>query len=400
MFVVDFEPRPPLPMTLNPALLPEGFRDVLPPEAAQEAALVARLLAVSAAHGYEPVLPPLAEFEEHLLAGEAGRALARQTFRVMDPISQRMMGVRADMTLQVARIARTRLGASPRPLRLAYAGPVLRVKGSQLRPVRQFMQVGAEVIGSLLPEADAEVIRLGVQSLAAADIPSMSVDLCVPTLVPTIAEALAVDAEAQAKLAAALERRDETALAAIDTRATPLFLSLASASGAAEAAVEKLQALPLPEAAEPDRARLLAVVKLLQSQPFAAGLTVDLVERRGFEYQTGLSFTIYSRAVRGVLGRGGRYRAHAGLTGADDPGEAACGVTLFMDTVIEAAPKPTAAARVFVAFGADPAMAAQLRREGFIALAALEPHADPAAEARRMGCTHLLIGQAVQKLPT
>ena len=98
----------------NPALLPEGFRDVLPPEAAQEAALVARLLAHSGAHGYEPVAPPLAEFEENLLAGPSGRALARQTFRVMDPISQRMMGVRADMTLQVARIARTRLARAPR----------------------------------------------------------------------------------------------------------------------------------------------------------------------------------------------------------------------------------------------------------------------------------------------
>jgi ATP phosphoribosyltransferase regulatory subunit len=383
----------------NPALLPEGFRDVLPPEAAQEAALVAKLLGHAGAHGYEPVAPPLAEFEENLLAGPSGRALARQTFRVMDPISQRMMGVRADMTLQVARIARTRLAKSPRPLRLSYAGPVLRVKGSQLRPVRQFSQVGAELIGSLLPEADAEVIALAIESLAAIDVPSMSVDLCVPTLVPTICEALGVAATAQAKIAQALERRDEAALTAIDTKATSLLSALLAASGEAEAAVGKLASLALPDAAEADRMRVLAVVKLLHQTKRAAGLTLDLVERRGFEYQTGLSFTIYSRRSRGVLGRGGRYRAFAGLDGEDDAGEPACGVTLFMDTVIEAAPAPTPKPRVFVPREADAAMAAQLRREGFVTVAALEAYADPAAEARRQGCSHLLIGQAVQKLP-
>jgi ATP phosphoribosyltransferase regulatory subunit len=386
-------------MNPSPALLPEGFRDALPPEAAQEATLVSRLLGHSAAHGYEPVVPPLAEFEENLLGGAAGQALARQTFRIMDPISQRMMGVRADMTLQVARIARTRLGKAPRPVRLSYAGPVLRVKGSQLRPVRQFVQVGAELIGSLLPEADAEMIALAVDSLAAVGVPALSVDLCVPTLVPTVCAAMAVPAAAQAKLAAALERRDEAALAAIDTAATKTLLALLAASGEARAALAALQTLPLPEAAEPDRARLSAVVKLLQHRGLAAGLTVDLVERRGFEYQTGLSFTIYSRAVRGVLGRGGRYRAVAGLDGATDPGEAACGVTLFMDTVMQAAPAPATKPRVFLPVEADAAMAAQLRREGFVTVAALERHGDPAGEARRLSCTHILIGQAVQKLP-
>lgn len=385
-------------MNPNQALLPEGFRDVLPPEAAQEAALVARLIAHSAAQGYEPVVPPLAEFEENLLGGAAGRALARQTFRIMDPISQRMMGVRADMTLQVARIARTRLGKAPRPLRLSYAGPVLRVKGSQLRPVRQFVQVGAELIGSLLPEADAEVIALALDSLAAIEIPALSVDLCVPTLVPTIAAALQVPAEAQAKLAAALERRDEAALSAIDTAATKTLLALLAASGEAKAAIETLRSLALPEAAEADRLRLSAVVKLLQERGMPTGMTVDLVERRGFEYQTGLSFTIYSRASRGVLGRGGRYRAMAGLDGANDPGEAACGVTLFMDTVMQAAPAPQAKPRVFIPREADAAVAAQLRGDGFVTVAALEPHADPAAEARRLSCTHILIGRAVQSL--
>ncbi|MBX9634247.1 MAG: ATP phosphoribosyltransferase regulatory subunit, partial [Magnetospirillum sp.] len=131
----------------NRALLPAGLRDILPLDAEHEAGVVGRLMAHFAAQGYERVKPPLIEFEETLLAG-AGAATASQCFRVMDPLSQKMMGVRADLTPQVARIAVTRLAGAARPLRLSYAGQVLRVKGSQLRPERQFGQAGIELIGN------------------------------------------------------------------------------------------------------------------------------------------------------------------------------------------------------------------------------------------------------------
>ncbi len=131
-------------MTKNPnrALLPPGLGDALPPDAEFEAGVVARLLESFASHGYERVKPPLVEFEESLFAG-AGAAMAGATFRLMDPVSQRMMGVRADITPQIARIAATRLAAAPRPLRLSYAGEVLCVAAGQLRVEREFVQVGA-----------------------------------------------------------------------------------------------------------------------------------------------------------------------------------------------------------------------------------------------------------------
>src|SRR3954463_12335815 len=120
----------------NPALLPAGLRDLLPPEAETEASAVESLMNVFAAHGYQRVKPPLLEFEDSLLAG-SGSAVADQTFRLMNPDSQRMMGLRADTTPQVARIAVTRLGLQARPLRLCYAGQVLRVRGTQIAPERQ-----------------------------------------------------------------------------------------------------------------------------------------------------------------------------------------------------------------------------------------------------------------------
>ncbi|WP_395832546.1 ATP phosphoribosyltransferase regulatory subunit, partial [Elstera sp.] len=148
-----------------PTLLPTGLRDALPPEAEHQAACVAALLRGFSDEGYERVEPPLVEFEDSLLA-DADTSVARQTFRLMDPVSQRMMGVRPDMTIQVARIATSRLAHRPRPLRLAYAGDVLRVKGSQLQPQRQFTQVGIELIGAASVAADVEVIRCALEGLS------------------------------------------------------------------------------------------------------------------------------------------------------------------------------------------------------------------------------------------
>ena len=156
----------------HPALLPSGMRDLLPPEAEIEAQVVARLMATLAQHGYERVKPPLVEFEETLFSG-AGAAMAAATFRTMDPGSHRMIGVRADMTPQIARIAATRLSNAARPLRLSYAGQVLRVKGSEIRPERQIGQVGAELIGSSGSAADVEAIAVAGEGLTALGVPPL-----------------------------------------------------------------------------------------------------------------------------------------------------------------------------------------------------------------------------------
>ena len=150
----------------HPALLPAGLRDLLPPDAEAEAAAVQALMDSFAAHGYQRVKPPLLEFEDSLLAG-SGAAVADQTFRLMDPETRRMMGLRADMTPQVARIAITRLGHVARPLRLSYAGQCLRVQGSQIAPDRQVAQAGIELIGHDSPAADAEIVLLAAEALAA-----------------------------------------------------------------------------------------------------------------------------------------------------------------------------------------------------------------------------------------
>ncbi len=294
--------------TMNRALLPAGLHDVLPREAAFEATIVERLMAEFALNGFERVKPPLIEFEASLLSGP-GAAMATQTFRLMDPISQRMLAIRPDMTLQVARIATTRLANEPRPLRLSYGGQVLRVKGSQLRPERQFGQVGVELIGAFQPTSDAEVVLLAYAALKAVGVANISVDLNVPTLVPSVCRGLDLPEDETTRLRQALDRKDAAEVAAVGGKAADLLAGMMGASGPAERAVELLAALDLPEEAEADRRRLTEVVRLIRDAAPDLMLTVDPVEHRGFEYQTGTSFTLFSRGVRGELGRGGRYRA-------------------------------------------------------------------------------------------
>src|SRR3984957_3418305 len=183
------------------ALLPTGLYDLLPPVAEREAEVTARLMAVLTSHGYERVKPPLVEFEETLVSG-AGAAMRDDALRTMARTSQRMVALRADMTPQVARIAATRLAHRPRPLRLSYAGQVLRVNGSEVRPERQFGQAGAELIGAEGPAADVEVIAVAAEALLGVGVPNLSVDITMPTLVPTIAEAFDITGELRAALRA------------------------------------------------------------------------------------------------------------------------------------------------------------------------------------------------------
>jgi len=364
------------------ALLPAGLRDGLPPDAAHGAAVIERLMAELAAHGYERVDPPLVEFEDSLLpGGPAGGA--PEIFRLMDPLSQRMMGVRADMTIQVARIATTRLSEHPRPLRLSYAGDVLRVKGTQLRPERQFAQVGAELIGAPSVAADVEVVRLAADALEAIGVAGLSIDLNAPPLVPAVLAAYGLKGKQATALRAALDRKDADAVAAAAGPAAAALGGLLAATGPARAALMILTTVELPEAAQAQRARLAAVVSaLLESAP-ALRLTVDPVENRGFEYHTGIGFTLFGRGVRGELGRGGRY-----LAGEASAAEPATGFSLFLDTALRAVPEPAPVSRIFLPHGTPLDRARALRDRGWVTVAGLEPGGPALAEARRLGCSH------------
>ncbi|HVC62155.1 MAG TPA: ATP phosphoribosyltransferase regulatory subunit [Acetobacteraceae bacterium] len=371
----------------NPALLPAGLRDMLPPDAETEASAVEALMDVFAAHGYQRVKPPLLEFEDSLLAG-SGAAVADQTFRLMDPDSQRMMGLRADTTPQVARIATTRLAGAPRPLRLSYAGQCLRVRGTQLAPDRQIAQAGIELIGCDSPDADAEIVLVAAEALAALGLTRVSFDLTLPMLTPSLLDEAGMTGPARSALARALDRKDAAAVTRHGGVLAPVLTELLLAAGPADRALAALAAACLPNSAGGLAARLANAVAAIRARAPHLRLTIDPVEFRGFRYETGVSVTVYAPGRHEELGRGGRY-----LCGETEP---ATGLTLFPDAVLRAAPQREARPRVFVPPGASRPAAAALRARGFATVAGLDADADSVAEARRLGCTMILRdGEAV-----
>ncbi len=364
------------------ALLPEGLHDELPPEAEHEAVVLDGLTRAFSAYGYERVKPPLVEFEESLLTGP-GAGVSRHMFRLMDPISQRMMGVRSDMTTQVARIATTRLARAPRPLRLFYTGQVLRVRGSQLRPERQYTQAGAELIGADSAAGDAEIILLAVDALRAVGVSDLSVDLTLPSLTPAMCTAAGLSSEETSRICVALDQKDGAAIDAIADRSRADFHALMRAAGPVESAMAALEAINLPPAGVALRDKLSAVIAALREEDGELTLTVDPGENRGFAYQTGVSFTLFAKGVRGELGRGGRYDL--------DSGESAIGFTLYLDSLLRATPEPATPARVYLPHGTSPDIGNRLRADGWQTVRALngkEPDLDVAAKAS--GCTHIL----------
>ena len=367
-------------------LLPAGLKDGLPPDAAFEAAMVERLMAVFAAWGYERVKPPLLEFEDALLSG-MGAAMASHTFRLMDPVSQHMMGLRADMTPQVGRIAASRLKNAARPLRLSYAGQVLRVKGEQMRPERQIGQAGIELIGAESAAADAEAVLLAAEALRQVGVHDLVVDLNAPTLaVFFLRDSGLADPVA---LIAALDRKDAAAVKQLGGKLAPVLQRLMAAVGEAAQASKDLAAVELPKAAAEQRDRLIEVAALIRAGDPALSLTLDPTDHRGFEYHSGVTFSLLGRGIAGEFGRGGRY--------VNQSGEDATGFTLYLDSLMAAVPAPKPARRILLPRGASAEAAQRLRAEGWVTLHALDS-AEDEKEARRLGCSHLWRNGAAQML--
>jgi len=360
---------------IPPGLLPEGLRDRLPPDAEAAARLVTLMTGVFAGHGYERVQPPLVEYEEQLSA-RLGGAARRELLRFTDPVSQATLALRSDITGQVGRIAVTRLAAAPRPLRLSYAGPVLRVRGTQLAPEREAIQLGAELIGSDSAAAAAEVIAIAVEALAAAGLSGLSLDLTLPTLVADLTGAgWPLGRASLAEVQALLDGKDAGGLAALGAEA---FEPLIAAAGPAEAALARLRALALPTDVQ---SRLDAVAGLVGGA--AVAVTLDPTERHGFEYQTWLGFSLFGGGLAGEVGRGGAYR----IMRPDGSAEPAIGFSLYIDALVDLGLGRLPSRRLFLPVGTSPAVAARLRGDGWVTVAALDGDATPA------GCSHIWNGQ-------
>ncbi|MBT5574558.1 ATP phosphoribosyltransferase regulatory subunit [Alphaproteobacteria bacterium] len=311
----------------NQGLLPAGLMDLLDPVATQNSRAISTLLDTFAQFGYRRVKPPLVEFEATLLAKGPGAATAAKSFRVMDPLTQNMMALRSDMTAQIARISGTRLAHKPRPLRIAYEGDVMRVLPDTLNSERQLFQVGAELIGFNDATATAEILILGVKALNNVGITSLTIDLGAPLLADSLMQNLSPSNKKSASNA--IHEKDIDALQAIKDDNVKLIIDIINASGTTKQALAGLIGQMPDNAAKMMQDMLFVAEQLHEAYPDLP-VTLDPLERQGFDYHTGVGFSIFASGLRGEIARGGAY-----LTDFSEP---ATGLSVYMERVLRGLP--------------------------------------------------------------
>ena len=289
-------------------LLPEAIDDLLPDEAAALERLRRTLLDHFAQQGYRLVRPPLVEHLESLLTGSA-RDLDLQTFKVVDPLSGRLLGVRADITPQVARIDAHLLN-EPGATRLCYAGSVLRAVAEGPGATREVVQVGAELFGVPGVDGDREVIALAISALSAAGVSGLHLDLGHMGVYRAVASGAGLTNGDDATLYDALRTKDSTAVRE-STRHLPAawrnaLEALPALYGPAADVLRDAQAR-LPDI--PSIANALESLRAIaqSAAPLVETLHIDLADLRGYHYHTGAIFSVFTQGEPNAVGKGGRY---------------------------------------------------------------------------------------------
>ncbi len=375
-------------------LLPEGVEEILPVEARRAEALRRRLLDLFETWGYELVMPPLIEFLESLLTG-AGRDLDIQTFKVTDQLTGRLMGVRPDMTPQAARIDAHYLKRNA-PVRLCYAGSVLRTRPDEFGGSREPLQLGAELFGYGGPAADAEVLSLMIEALRLAGIREVHIDLGHVGVFRGLAAQAELNPEQEIELFDALQRKARNEVEAL-LAAAPMaskrmlsgLLELSGDRGVLSRAREQLRGAPdqVMGAIE----QLETVADVVSRRSGAPTLYFDLAELSGYHYYTGVVFSAFVPGYGRAVARGGRYDGIGRAFGRD---RAATGFGADLRQWLRLSAQSAAPPRGILApEGADPALqeeVARLRAAGERVVARLPGDKSPASES---GCDRELVGK-------
>jgi ATP phosphoribosyltransferase regulatory subunit len=377
-------------------LLPDGIEEVLPPAAGRIEATRRRILDLFQSWGYELVIPPLIEYLESLLTG-LGRDLDLQTFKITDQLSGRMMGIRADMTPQVARIDAHCLKRDV-PTRLCYLGPILHTRTNGLGGSRNPFQVGAELYGHAGLESDVEVLCLMIETLKAAGISTLYVDLGHMGIFRGLAREAGLSPEQEGEIFDCLQRKALPELEeslrqwGVGGDAARLFTALVELNGDVSV-LEEAQRLFVgaPEDVRQALDNLSAISALVSQRAASVTLHVDLAEFRGYHYHTGVMFAAYTPGQGQALAKGGRYDSVGQVFGRPRP---ATGFSTDLKLLIQVGScESETTDRIYAPWSAEPALTdeiEQLRKEGHQVICALPGQT---GGPREMNCTKELVLQ-------
>jgi ATP phosphoribosyltransferase regulatory subunit len=339
-------------------------------------------------HGYQFVIPPLLEYLESLTTG-VGHDLDLLTFKVVDQLSGRLMGVRSDITPQAARIDAHLLNQQG-VTRLCYAGSVLRTQPGGTAQTRQPLQLGAELFGHAGLESDLEIQRLLVNALRLAGVARPHLDFSHVAIFRALVQRAGIDAELEAEMFAALQAKDASSLsqltAGLEVATREALRALPTLYGGVEVLQQAQQVLP--QYAEIK----LALQELKRAAQGLADLDVvvsfDLAELRGYHYHSGMVFAAYAEGVAGALAQGGRYDQVGQVFGRARP---ATGFSMDMRALIGLLPEAEDRAGVLAPYAEDASLAHridELRNAGEVVVVDLPGHEAHRAELR---CDRMLV---------
>lgn len=367
-------------------LLPENIADILPSEARKIEDLRRRLLDQFRSYGYELVMPPMLEYVESLVP-VGGADIDLRMFKLVDQLSGRTMGVRADMTTQVARIDAHLLNRAG-VTRLCYAGSVLHTLPSGLHATREPFQLGAEIYGHAGLEADAEIQELALSTLTLAGIRDVRLDL---SHVGVLAALLARDPTAkrdQSDLTALLRAKDvpglEVISAAYAKETRIALLALTRLFGDREVLHEARRVLPQ----DVNIARALDELAALSELAGDAKVAIDLADLRGYQYESGPMFSLYVPGLPNAVARGGRYDHVGEAFGRARP---ATGFSLDLRELARLMPSAAPRSAIRAPWGREPGLRARiaaLRAVGEIVIQHLPGHENDEAE---FACDRVLV---------
>lgn len=293
-------------------LLPQGIEEVLPEEARHLESLRRKLLDVFSCWGYDLVIPPVVDFLDSLLTG-AGHDLDLQTFKLTDQLSGEVLGIRADMTPQVARIDAHNF-KQDRPTRLCYVGTTLRTLGDTLEKTRSPMQIGAEIYGHSGIESDWEVIELMLETLANTGLQNVHLDLGHVGIYRTLSEQAGLTQQQETALFDVLQRKARTELnelvagLEIEEHYKNVFIALPTLNGGREVLTRATDIFShTNEEIKQALNELDAIATKLSIHFPSLPVSFDLSELRGYHYHTGLVFATYIPEMGKEIARGGRY---------------------------------------------------------------------------------------------
>lgn len=359
-------------------LLPDHIADVLPSEARHLEDLRRTLLEAARRFGYELVIPPLLEHLESLLTG-TGEALELQTFKLVDQLSGRTLGLRADTTPQVARIDAHLLNRQC-VTRLCYCGPVLHTRAGGVHGTREPLQFGAEIYGHAGREAELEILELALDALRATGLEALQVDLGDVRIVDAVLQGCALPAERMAAIHQALAAKDAAALqqlgAGLPADVAEALRVLPTLWGDVGVLDEAQRRLPAGAALQTALDDLRWLYDRLQELDGPPKVTFDLADLRGYAYYTGVRFSVLGGSPqRHEIARGGRYDAVGAVFGRQRP---AAGFSLDVKPLVALVPAPPLRAAIRAPWRHDDAAlratVAALRAQGETVVSVLPGH--------------------------